>query len=717
MDSIGNIKRKNIPFWGDEAAFLAFVSRVTHGKYQNKVRFQLIESTTGYDEYTLSSKNGIIRISATSGCAGGAAFNAYLRKYCHFYFGILTQSGTVPETPPDTTEDMTEKSRFHYRYAFNFCTFGYSYAFNDWNDWERITDYLILCGYNLVLNPIGNECVWVELLQQFGYAKEEAYSYLSAPSYLPWQWMMNLSSFESNYFDAWFDRQKEISSRLNNKLKKFGISTVLPGYCGVVPNNFLQKHPNATLLPQGKWMGFERPPLLLPSDPLFEKLAKEYYTLQKKLLDAKDVHYYAVDPFHEGGKKRTVDLPAFAKEIFHTMQQTDKDAVWVLQGWQKNPDRQLLTALSKSDVLILNLHADHSPDGGDNFCGYPHVYCVVNNFGGEYAMRGSAERTYLTPHKLIESNDSSCVGIGMMPEGVVCDEILFDIIGELSIRSNLRSMDTFLREYTYARYGVESEESIALWKRLFVKFYNDDTVEYCHESGLLARPAPDTDRVCHWAGAVSVEDDTELYHLTEALLRLYPECKERESYRMDLIALTRQLIANRSWAYIYGFQNAYLTKDEKSFAQNATRFLALFDLQSNVMKHDPKWNLKTHLEKAEKSGCSAKEKRWLVQTSKRLITLWGDELSSVELHDYAAREYPEMLSLFYRPRWKKYIDSLYTALKTQQPWKDYDRYEDECRFIDQDTVYPCQISSQLYDDVCAALQNLTALKKISFKQP
>ena len=88
MDSIGNIKRKNIPFFADKMAFLEFADRVTLGKYHNKITFEQIASTGGHDEYTLSAKAGNIHISATSGCAGGAALNAYLKKYCHFYFSF-----------------------------------------------------------------------------------------------------------------------------------------------------------------------------------------------------------------------------------------------------------------------------------------------------------------------------------------------------------------------------------------------------------------------------------------------------------------------------------------------------------------------------------------------------------------------------------------------------------------------------------------------------
>ena len=158
-DFAGAVKRKNIPFEADAEAFLAFADRVTGGKYKTAIRFQKLESTSGFDEYELEAREGIISIRATSGTAGGAALNHYLRKYCHYYYGILTQSGKLPDVPPDTDGIRKDRSVFHYRYAFNYCTFGYTFAFYDQADWERMTDYLILAGYNLVLNPVGNECV------------------------------------------------------------------------------------------------------------------------------------------------------------------------------------------------------------------------------------------------------------------------------------------------------------------------------------------------------------------------------------------------------------------------------------------------------------------------------------------------------------------------------------------------------------------------------
>lgn len=705
-DTAGFIKRKNIPFQGGRYEFNEFVNRVTEGKYKDKVRFIKKESESGFDEYLLRAKDGIIEIEATSGAAGGAALNAYLKKYCRYYYGILTASGELPDTPPDTDGDMTEKSVFHYRYAFNYCTFGYTYAFNDWSEWERVTDYLILSGYNLVLNPIGNECVWLELLQKFGYTKEEAKKYLSAPNYLPWQWMMNLSAFQSEYPDSWFEEQAEISRKFNEKLKAFGMSAVLPGYCGAVPDDFALKYPQAKILNQGEWQGFVRPALLLPENGLFGQIAHTYYTLQKELLGAADMHYYSTDPFHEGGEKGGADLKEFARSVLAEMRRVDKDAVWAFQGWQENPDREILSALEKEDVVIMNLHADVCPDGEDDFMGYPHIYCVVNNFGGEQAMRGSAEKTYLLPHEMAKDERSACVGIGIMPEGVECDEALFDIISEVAVRQKLAPTEEFLRGYIAARYGVETDELVNAYKILLDKVYTADIVAYPHESALIARPALDVTRVCRWAGKAVVEDNTYLALVAKTLLKYYDKCAGRESYQKDLAAILRQLVANESWQYVYGLNEGFLAGDKEKFEKNAKKFLSLFPLQEGVVDCDKHLNLQRYLDKAAKRGKTEKEKTWLVKNAKRLITLWGEEKGSVTLHDYAAREYGDMLRFFYKPRWEKYLSAVKTALEKGEPFVDYERYADELEFVNEEKEYSREVKKDLQTAAEKVLQEL-----------
>ncbi len=688
MDKIGEVKCKNIPFNLDEKAFKDFVDRVTNGKYGNKIRLTQKESKNGFDDYELNVKDGVIEICATSGVCAGVAFNTYLKKYCRYYYGILTRSGNLPEVPPDTEEPLTETSVFHYRYAFNYCTFGYSYAFNTWSDWERVLDYLILSGYNLVLNPIGNECVWVKLLQKFGYSEQEAKNYISAPNYLPWQWMMNLSAFQSEYPDEWFEEQQEISRKFNARLKEFGMSALMPGYCGAVPDDFGSRHKGLKIIEQGYWSGgFVRPAILLPENPIFSEFAKTYYKLQRELLGSEDMHYYSTDPFHEGGRKDSVDLKEYAKAILGEMRDHDEKAVWALQGWNGNPDREMLAALNKEDVIIMNLHADLEPDGGDDFLGYPHIYCVVNNFGGEHAMRGSADKTYNVPHAMAKSDSSACVGLGVIPEGVECDEILFDIISEVSVRETLRERRVFLKEYIGARYGFTCEELVDTYVDLFEKVYTADLVRYQHESGLMACPSPTCDRVCFWAGHSVVEDNSHLIKAAKTLLKYVDKIGKNVSFEKDVVAILRQYIGNEAWRYIYPLNQAIIDKNIPALEENAKELFRLFDLQEQIVDCDPDLNLQNFLEKATKRAHNETEKLWLLRSAKLLITFWGEHKDCWSLYDYSPREFGDMLRFFYRPRWEKYVHDAKIAIEKGEEVLPYDRHAFDTPFVYDNKEY------------------------------
>lgn len=680
-DFAGEVKRRNIPFHAHREAFLAFADRVTEGRYEGAIELETLESQSGFDEYELEARGGTIRIRATSGTAAGAALNFYLKKFCRYYYGILTRSGTLPPVPPDTDGIWRERSVFHYRYAFNYCTFGYSFAFYDWADWERMTDYLILAGYNLVLNPVGNECVWLELLQEFGYSRKDAKGWLSAPNYLPWQWMMNLSGFDSAYPDYWFTEQCEISRRLTRKLQEFGMGVMLPGYGGMVPDDFPSRFPGARVVGQDQWNGFGRPSFLLPEDERFPGMAGRYYAIQKKLLGTESAHYYSVDPFHEGGRKDGIRLEAFARGILDAMKAADGKAVWAFQGWQANPDRNMLSALNREDVLICNLHGSLSPDGGDDFLGYPHIYCTVNNFGGQQILRGDALGLYTVPHKLASSPHTACCGIGLMPEGAECDECLFDIVGELAVRESPLTFHAYVEEWLTARYGFADKRLCEAWQYLFEKVYDGDIVENAHESSLLCRPGPNARKVSTWAGEAAVHDTTLLRKTAETLLEYFGQLSCRESYLSDLVAVTRQLLADTGWRFVFGLNDAFRTGERAAFEENAGKLLGLFERQAAVVDSDRRLDLREYLERAAKRGRTAEDRAWLTSCAKRLITLWGNREGSESLHDYAAREYGGMLRYFYRPRWEKYIAVLRDCMEKGTAFQDYDHYADEEAFL------------------------------------
>ena len=70
--------------------------------------------------------------------------------------------------------------------------------------------------------------------------------------------------------------------------------------------------------------------------------------------------YYAVDPFHEGGK-RPSDLTddVISREVLNSLLEYDQDAVWMVQAWWSNPTNDLLKGMGndrEDHVIILDLN-------------------------------------------------------------------------------------------------------------------------------------------------------------------------------------------------------------------------------------------------------------------------------------------------------------------------------------------------------------------------
>ena len=101
------------------------------------------------------------------------------------------------------------------------------------------------------------------------------------------------------------------------------------------PNSMITKFPNADIRNAGKWITYQRPAFLVPSDPLFAKVAEIFYEEQKKLFG--ESRYYGGDPFHEGGNSKGINITEAASNIYKAMKTNNPNAIWVLQGWVEIP--------------------------------------------------------------------------------------------------------------------------------------------------------------------------------------------------------------------------------------------------------------------------------------------------------------------------------------------------------------------------------------------
>ncbi|MEG1887308.1 MAG: alpha-N-acetylglucosaminidase TIM-barrel domain-containing protein, partial [Oscillospiraceae bacterium] len=195
----------------------------------------------GYDTFSLFDEGENIVIEANSGVSAAAGFNQYLKKICNCFVGPLSENLNLPENPPCVGKKIESTSLFLYRYFMNYCTYGYTTVFWKFEDYEKLLDWMMLSGINLVLNPVAHEVVWQKLLTELGYSEREIDNYLCGPAYMPWQWMGNMTRFGGDLPKWWYEDRLNLSNKINERLLSFGASPILPGFCGLVPLDFEEK--------------------------------------------------------------------------------------------------------------------------------------------------------------------------------------------------------------------------------------------------------------------------------------------------------------------------------------------------------------------------------------------------------------------------------------------------------------------------------------------
>ena len=708
LSQIAKRKEDNYQHTLNKDELRSLILRVTgNEKYADLFDFIKIEPTsTGFDEYRMYDAENKIVIEATSGVAAASAFNKYLKEYCNSYYGPLTKNINLPDTPPHIDGTISDKSVFLYRYFMNYCTFGYSFLFSDWEEYEKLTDWMMLSGINLALNIVGHEIVWRDLLSDLGYSEEDINNFICGPSYLPWQWMGNTTKNGGNLSESWYERRKELGNRINNKLRAFGAEVMVPGYFGMVPNDFKDKFPESNPFDQGGWCDASyRPAILSDKDIMFDKMSDLFYKNMKKHFG--DFYYFSGDPFHEGGKMNGINLTEYGANIIKSMKKAYPTGVWALQGWGDNPRKELLEKMEKQDIIILDLMSDKNLGLPKCYEEYPWIFSTTSNFGGTRIIDGDVRCLLEEPYNELEKDNSYMVGIGMTMEAVATDEIIFEALSENAIKANKTSLEDFVNKYVAYRYNSDNSDANKSIQIIAEKILRADLElrKFSgRESGLCARPSLDADRVSTCAGSLKISyNENDLVEALRLLYNAYDELHTNECYRFDLMDVARQTISNKSWHYLSAIKDAYDSFDMESFVCNTEKFLNLFDIQEKLLSTSKHTMLGTWLKQAQDYAQTKAEAKEFKFIAKNLITLWSEKDCSVQLRDYAYKEWSGMM-MFYKERWSVYFNmlELYFARRDEMPeidWKEFDF----C-FVLSDKEYPTEPTSDLKSAVLMALE-------------
>ncbi len=644
-------------------------------RYAGQIAVRALDGS-GKERFEIAGRAGRIELAGTSPTAITAAFDHYLRYVAHGQVSWNGDQLNLGATLPAPTAPITRESPYTHRYMYNFTQFGYTSPYWDWPRWEREIDLLAAKGMNLVLVTVGQEAVWYDTFREFGYSDAEIRQWIVLPGHQPWQWMANMSSFGGPVSAGLIERRAALGRRVVDRMRSLGITPVLPGFGGMVPGGFAAKNPGANVVPQGDWVGFDRPDWLDPTSAPFAGVAASFYRHQQERFGKTGA--YGVDILHEGGQQGGVDVAEAAKAIEKAMRAADPSSLWVTQAWQENPRRELVDAVDKDKLLVLDINADNDPRWSetDAFWGAPWAWGVLQNAGGRTGLYGNlTEIAETLPAVLKNDRRGRLNAMAVAMEGTGQNPVVLDLIADMVWRDTPVSLPEWTANYVHGRYGTRDPDALAAWKVLGDTAYatrRDGVagVMGAAESLFAARPALDATKASTW-GPAAVRYDLE--HLDEAwrlLLRAGPRLSTIDTYRYDLVDVTRQALSNRSRTALPRIKAAYDAGDLTAFRARTSEFLALMDSSESVLATHRDFLLGAWLAEARTWGASPAERDQLEWDARTMLTVWGPERAADwgGLHDYANREWSGLMADFYRARWAKYLATLDTALATgQQP--------------------------------------------------
>jgi alpha-N-acetylglucosaminidase len=647
---------------GDRAEQAAsdLIARVLPG-HADQFIVESIGADRGCDVFEIESREGKIVLRGNNGVSIASALNYYLKNIaqCDVSYGCGNQLNLPASlVPPEKKIRVSSPNK--YRYAYNYCTHGYTMAWWDWPQWEREIDFIAMSGVNLALVIEGQEQVWIDALKPLGYSDDEVRAWLVMPSHQPWMYMSNIESYGGPVPRSLVERRLKLGQRIVARMRQLGIEPMLPGYYGMVPPTMRTKFPQAKIIGTGLWCNAKRPDMLYPSDPLYAKIADAYHEAQARHFGP--VRFLSADPFHEGSVPGGVDLAECGRNIYSSMRHAHPDVTWVLQAWGNNPLPAMLTGLDKTKLLILDLDCeDHELWRARNaFDGVPYLWCVVLNFGGNNGLdndlAGFANR-YAAAWR--DPGRGALSGIGYMCEGTHTMPAVWELFLENAWRKEPVKIDDWLSSYVRRRYGANSAPAQQAWNTLLHLNYGRRSPEQQpFNSVMQGRPSFALNlKAREWASTGPTYAPDDLLSAWESLIAAAPECGPSEGYRYDLTDLTWQVLSDAGSACHREIVSAYKAKDHARVARLSKIMLGLFDDLNTMLATRREFLLGAWLRDARSWGATPQEADLCERNARALVTIWSEPSSGV-LRDYSNRAWSGLEKDFYKHRWKIWLAAL-----------------------------------------------------------
>eukprot|EP00092_Neocalanus_flemingeri_P012787 GFUD01013779.1.p1 GENE.GFUD01013779.1~~GFUD01013779.1.p1 ORF type:complete len:763 (+),score=138.05 GFUD01013779.1:22-2289(+) len=627
--------------------------------------------------------NNKIVIIGNSGVSAAFGLNHYLKYFANSQITWNERRFSLEHPLPAVDLAITSLDKF--RYYLNECTFGYSFPWWGEDDWTRHVDWMALNGINMPLATTGQEAVQRQVYLQLGLTEEEIDSHFTGPAFLPWGRMGNIKSWGGPLSSNWHLRSIVLQHSILDQMRSLGMTPVLPGFAGHVPDALLRIYPNVSYHVQS-WLdlGFSCNNtctiLLDPRDPIFKDVGV-------KIMDASKAefgtdHLYSSDPFNEMDPDS--DAPEYISEvgqaIFSTMLESDPEAVWVMQGWMfyfaqdfwKLPQAEaLLTSVPQGSLIILDLDATEHPqyERLDNFFGQPFIFNMLDNFGGNMALYGRVEDVVTGP-AVARRHAPNMIGTGLTPEGIFTNYVMYDLMSEMGWSSseltNIENIEDWFAQFGRRRYGPDSGLAKDGLIRLCQTAYNC-TIGNFHNHDILVVTLPSLNTTDYtWYSLHDILDSLELFVEASDSLR------NISTFQYDLADLSRQFLVNLAPTFYQRAVDSYNHGMVDSLDINQEIFLDLLNDLENVLSTQKQFLLGTWLESAKTISETPEEKSLYEFNACNQITLWGPD---GQILDYAAKQWSGLVSQYYARRWALFFDWLALSLAQGEAFSQDVYYE------------------------------------------
>ena len=635
------------------------------GERSNAFHFETISSDNGKDVFEIESENQKLIVRGNNGVSMARGLNWYLKYYCHQNVAWDNTRVQLQEKLPEVSPKLRMSSWARDRYFLNYCAFGYSMAWWDWEQWEMLIDWMALNGINLPLSVTGQEAVWQSVCQQMGMNQAEINGFFSGATYLPFCWMGCLDSYGGPLPQGWIESHEKLQVKILNRERQLGMRPVLQGFTGHVPEAIIKKYPNAKsqTINWGEWETH----LLDPNDQLFKKMAALYLQVQNKLYGTD--HIYAADAFIEmippsGELDYLADL---SKAIYDGMAQVDSQAVWLLQGWpfmyrakfwSQDRIQAFLNAIDDDKMILLDLWCENTPvwSKTQSFYGKPWIWCNIQNFGNKTFMGGNLDLICRDLQEAKNSPDKKKMsGAGFVNEGLGYNPIIFEFLFELTWSDQI-DLDRWVQGYANYRYGQRNTEAQMAWKIIKNTVYKKENSYATPYPILMKKPSMQYDPKLGY-------DNSELVKAWRLLQGQSDLLGENSAYGFDLINVARQCLTNHAQVLYREVKDTYTAKDKNQFESRANAFVELLHDMDDLVSTRKEFLLGAWLENAKRWGDTQFEKDRLEWNARRFITLWGE---TKWIDDYAGKEWAGMLKDFYAVRWQQYFDVVAIAMEHHQ---------------------------------------------------